>query len=287
MVNVLAQSAVLVSLNISAWTPYKFDRQITDDVNAQHGASNAGRWNKRLFGKGTSYDALSSVMAKARQEFVAITQPWCNDGTRILASKNFQKFKAKFDKLKLEFEQCGETFYLDYPSIQDGAKQFLNGMYKETDFPSVAKLRGKFSFSFRTFPMPTSDDFRVSLTDSQIDAIKADLETEMNKALSDAMRHTVAQIGEAVSAMADKLRVYNGSKQGAFRNSLVENMRELADNLDGFNLSGDSKLDAVIERIKTELCTDDADALRENEQVRNDVVASAESIMADIEALAI
>jgi hypothetical protein len=285
MVNVLAQSAVLVSLNISAWTPYKFDRQISDDVNSEHGTTNAGRWNKRLFGKGTSHDKVAQIHGKARQEFIAMTQPWLNDGTRILATKNYQKFTAAMLKLQAETEQAVESFLLDYPTIKDNAKTFLNGMYKEEDFPSVGKLRGKFAFGVRTLPVPTSDDFRVTLTDGQIDQVKIDLENDMRKALDDAMRHTVSQVADAVKAMAEKLKGYTGSKQGAFRDSLIENMRDLADNLDGFNLTGDKRLDAVIDRIKTELCTDDAKALRENEQARKDTIASAESIMADVEAM--
>ena len=48
----LSRKAVLVSVNISQWTARKLDREVTDEVNASHGAQkDAGRYNKLLLEK--------------------------------------------------------------------------------------------------------------------------------------------------------------------------------------------------------------------------------------------
>jgi hypothetical protein len=50
--------------------------------------------------------------------------------------------------------------------------------------------------------------------------------------------------------------------EGTFRNSLLENLRELARRPPVFNLTGDPILANISERINAELCTYDADDLR-------------------------
>ena len=91
--------------------------------------------------------------------------------------------------------------------------------------------------------------------------------------------------------MATKLGEYkpgdgNGSKaEGVFRDSLVENIRELAELLPAFNLTGNAKLTALTERIKNELCVEEAADLREHEDVRKEVKKSADEIVAAVEGL--
>jgi hypothetical protein len=312
-VNVLAQSCILVSLHIGLWTPYKFDREVTDKTTESEGAqSGAIRVNKKLFPKGNSYDKLSAVAGKARLRFIELTLPWLNDGTRILPTKSHNKFKAEMHSVEMEFAAALETFLLDYPAIKDSAKVFLNGLYRESDFPGVAKLRSRFSFSAKVFPIPDANDFRADLDidGSQMAAIKEDLENNLKTALNDAMQHTFHQVSDAVRKMAEKLRGYSPAEyevkpmgtfkngrdrlpektltkeaSGTFKDSLVENMRELATSLRDFNLSNDANFNAIIDRISNELCAEDASDLRKDEVTRINVAESAESILADVESL--
>ena len=55
--------------------------------------------------------------------------------------------------------------------------------------------------------------------------------------------------------------------------------------LPAFNFTNDPSLDAITDRIKRELCVEEAKELRENEVVRATVQASAEDILKDVEGL--
>ena len=58
--------ALLVNLSVSTWTARKFDRAISDEIAAQHGAAgDAGRYNKALI-QGDSYKALVKCAQAAR-----------------------------------------------------------------------------------------------------------------------------------------------------------------------------------------------------------------------------
>lgn len=56
--------ALLVWLTISGWSARRYDRQVTNKVNAQYAAStDAGRYNKHLLpGDAPSYKALTALL---------------------------------------------------------------------------------------------------------------------------------------------------------------------------------------------------------------------------------
>jgi hypothetical protein len=100
------------------------------------------------------------------------------------------------------------------------------------------------------------------------------------------MKTTGRQIIETVGHMADKLKEYkNGgddSPRKFFLDSLVENVRELADLLPAFNLTDDPKLTGITKRIAKELCAEDAKSLRKNDAARVAVAKSADEIVKEV-----
>jgi hypothetical protein len=91
------------------------------------------------------------------------------------------------------------------------------------------------------------------------------------KVLDDAMKHTASQIVELVGHMAKKLHEYKTNKPGErkfFLDSLVDNVRDLAELLPAFNFTEDPKLDTITKRIVKELCVEDAKELRKNDEAR-------------------
>jgi hypothetical protein len=91
--------------------------------------------------------------------------------------------------------------------------------------------------------------------------------------------------------MAEKLGAYNKSgkrgekSEGVFRDSLVGNVRELAELLPAFNFNGDPAFDKLVKRIQNELCAEEPKTLREHDDVRESVKKSADDILKDVEDL--
>ena len=140
-------------------------------------------------------------------------------------------------------------------------------------------------------PFPDADDFRSELDEDTVAEIKASLKAGEARVLDGAMQNTVERIVEAVGHMAKKLAEFKPSTgkgvkaEGIFRDSLVENIRELAALLPAFNLTNDPRLTVITERIERELCAEDADYLRENDQVRAEVKKSADEIVEAVSGL--
>ena len=284
----LSRSTVLVAVNISTWTARKLDRKITDKVNRDHGATrDAGRYNKLLIAS-EHLSELSTLAAKARLLHYSMTRPWADEGMRILPNALYAKFTDEFRTLKREFNDAADRFARAYPSFVEERRAALNGLFSETDYPSADDIRSKFSCDLKVMPFPDAADFRSDLNPDVVADIKRELAETSAKVVDTAMAHTVQQIVDTVGHMAAKLNAYKndgGKVEGIFRDSLVGNVRELAELLPAFNLTNDPKLAAITNRIVTELCAEEADALRQNDQARASVAKSADDIVAEVSSL--
>jgi len=132
-------------------------------------------------------------------------------------------------------------------------------------------------------PVPSGDDFRVDMAQAQIDLIRADIERDVAEAANHAMRDVYRRITDATQRMVDKLQNYKpafrqGDKsEGVFRDSLVENIRDLVNVLPALNITGDNGLYVLGKRMEA-LTRYDADELRRNSQLRRDVAEEAKAI---------
>jgi hypothetical protein len=285
----LSRKATLVTVEISQWTARKLDRKVTDEVNQAHNASkDAGRYNKLLI-EAKRLEKITALVSAARKLHYTMTKPWADEGMRILPNVLHEKFANEFRKLKREFDAAADEFCRDFPQYVEERKRALNGLFNPADYPSAEEIRGKFKLATKTFPVPEADDFRSDVLDTDtVEDIKRELRETSDTVLSDAMKHSIEQIVKLVGHMATKLKEFKNSEDGKkhfFQDSLVENVRELADLLPAFNLTNDPKFDQVAKRIQRELCAEDAKTLRENDTARETVQKSADDILKDVSAL--
>lgn len=279
----LSEKAMLVSIRIGDWSGRALDRTITNEVNATHGASaDAGRYNKALVAP-SALAEITAIANKARKMHYSLSLPWLDDGTRIMSSAGYLEFAKQLRDVKAEFDAAVTKFLDDYPAHINAARARLNGMFRETDYPSVDDLRARYRFERRIWPMPAATDFRVDIGDEAQAAIRSDIEAQLNAAMSGAMRDAFRRVAETVGAMAAKLAEFKpaarkGDKaQGIFRDSLVENVRDLAAVLPALNITGDANLTALTDRMR-EICECDAAVLREHADVRKHVADTAAEI---------
>lgn len=285
-----SKRAMLCGLHISQFTGRKRDKEITREVNDAHNAArDAGNFHKRLLPK-AALAKINSAVGAAREEHEKRTLPWADDGLRILTAKGYFDYGRAMSPIKAEFDSAVRDFIAGYDSYVAEARHELNGMFKDSDYPSAAELPSRFSFRWKILPAPDAGDFRVEIGDAEAEAIRADIEARNKEATQDAMRDAWRRVAERVGLMADKLAAYKpaqrkGDKaEGIFRDSLVENVRELVSLLPALNVTNDPRLDDIAARMARELCTVDAEGLRESDSIRAGVAAKAEAIVKDISA---
>jgi hypothetical protein len=185
-----------------------------------------------------------------------------------------------------KFSAAVSAFLSEYPDHVRSARSRLSAMFKDEDYPSVEQLRGKFSMETRVMPVPSAEDFRVAMSDAQADRIRADIERNVQQATRDAVRDIYRRIAELTGRMVERLNAYRPARgkakaEGVFRDSLVENVRDLIQVLPSLNITGDPALSEMSDRLY-EIARFDASYLREDAEVRRNVAQEAQKILDSI-----
>lgn len=277
--------AMLARVTIRSWGGRALDRKVTEEVAEQHGVStNAGRYNKQLVPK-ARLEPIAKAAGALRMYHYEHTLPWMDDGGRILPAAAFETYRAGMLGLKDGFDSAVEKFLADWPAIMEEAKAELGSLFRPGDYPTDPG--SLFGVRLGTMPMPSADDFRVSLGDQDVTAIKRQIEEDAQAALKAAVADTVGRIRTVVGAMSERLRAYRvnpdtGKQEGVFRDSLVGNVRDLVAILPALNLTNDPVIARAISEMST-LCAYEAEELRTHPGKRSETLAAADAILAGME----
>lgn len=288
--SVLASRAMLRGVRISLWDGRKLDKAVSAEVTQAKGAkSDAGRFNKQLVPL-ESLARLKGAANACRAVHARYTLPWTDNGLDILPASSVMSYDADMSKARQEWESAVESFCTVYPSLVDSAPARLGDLFNASEFPSVGEVRERFSMRIRTLPMPDSKDFRVDMSEAQARQIRSEIEANAKEALDTAMRDAWQRVSDVCARMVERLNAYKpaafkGEKtEGRFTDSLVENVRDLVSVLPSFNLTNDPALSDIAGRMKAELCTFEAQELRDDSRLREQTAKAAESILADVSA---
>lgn len=270
----LNDRALLVQLSISQWTARKYDKRITKEVaSSNNTAVEAGRYNKSLLPMNDYLDRVHKKSTHIRNKFYENTLPWGLEGTMMLPSANYLNFMTEFRREKSEWQSLVRDFTDNYDDLKDNAKRFLNGLYNESDYPTKVEVMCKFNIDMAVFPVP-STDFRVSIADHELTAIQQDVERRVAEAQSKAMQDVWQRLYDRVKHMADKL----ADPKSIFRDSMIENAREICALLPRLNFMDDPNLEALRQEVEMGISNHHPDALRNDPDLRRDTALEAQRI---------
>lgn len=306
----LYSRAMLVSMNVSAWTARKYDRKVSKEVADSHNASiDAGRYNKHLMpADAESYKALTSHIGALRALHIAQTLPWNDEGWRVLPVSNYYHYTDLMREGKHTFDRLLAEFVADYPNLRAEAQRQFNGLFNPDDYPS--NVSGRYSHAIKLKPVPTGGDWRVQLSEEEIKVLAETTEASTKAAFEEAQNDTAKRLFKVVASIHERLSTRDkckkcdgtgttvetrknankgdevscwicngeGTSAATFHDTLITNARELCDVLKRINLTDDAKLEEL--RRQTEkLATNEPEVLRDDAKVRFDTATRAQSIL--------
>ena len=246
----LTHDAMLVSLRINSWSGRLYDRQASQQVAVHNDAdTSAGRYNKRLLPK-QAFAALAATMSNARTSHNANTLPWDDQGGRLLTVANYDRYTTALDTLIERVVRERARFIEDYDDYVDQARLDLGRLFRLEDYPGTEELQGKFAIRYRIVPVPDARHFMADLAQGETERVKRDIEQQVRARLNDAQHDLYKRLGEAVERVGERLREDENGKPLVFRDSLIENIRELVDVVPRLNIFADDDLAMLCREVK-------------------------------------
>ena len=165
----------------------------------------------------------------------------------------------------------------------DQARLDLGKLFRIEDYPSKESLQAKFGIRYRIAPVPDADHFMARLASDDTARAKRDIERQIEERLHEAVGDLYRRLGEAVERVSERLQEGEDGKPLLFRNSMIENIRDLVDVVPRLNIFGDDRLARLCEDVKDRIAHADPDTLRPSPQfnpnVRRQVKRDADTLM--------
>jgi hypothetical protein len=273
----LSNRAMLVALNISQWAGRKLDKKVSDEVADAKGASRgAGSYHKKLLPMNHDLDVVHKLTGTIRTEYYKLTLPWM-EGLGIIKADAYLDFTQRFAELKEKWDAAVVKFLDTYEISIEDARQQLNELFREEDYPPVATMRARFNLSLTFYPVPSVEDCqRTALVGELAEGWARDLAAQ----LAERERESMAAAWQRVYDIVAKAHERLAKPDNIFRDTLVENARELCALLPALNLTDDPKLEQMRYELEGSLCRYEPEDLRGDEGLRAQVSDKLAEIMA-------
>lgn len=274
----LSERAMLASLHTGAWSGNKHDQQVTEETAEAHNADakESGRWNKQIIAR-KNLSKVASKLRVARQSHRILTLPWDDMGTRILSAQGYQHYTGVMRTCRLAVDAAAAEFRKEYPNYIKEARATLGSMFNSDDYPSAKALEDKFYIDVEIKPIPEAGDFRTKLADNTLKVITKDIEQRTQSRIKAAVQDVFERVADVTGKMAERLTNYEKAEgqSGAFRDTLVYNVTELADLLPSLNITDDPRLTDLAKRLKADLTKHSPEVLRSDAKARNETAIKA------------
>lgn len=287
----IGSSAMLVELSIRSWTGRKLDKKVSAEVDsAKNTKTSVVNANKNLMAGTGVLDKIIKQAAAIRSWHISQTLPWTDNGSRLLPMSNFLAYKEQLTKYEEDYNALVDKFIDAYPNLIISAAFTLGDLFDRTEYPEVHTLRNRFSMQYNFFPVPNAGDFRIDINEEAKAEILANCEKAYTDRLNNAMRDAWERLKDCLVRMSDRLEVdevdeeVDGrwekvTKPRVFRDSMIENAKELVGLLQHLNLTKDPAMEQTRRDLKSVLDKYDIDTLRESHSARELAKAQVDAIL--------
>jgi hypothetical protein len=284
----LDEKAVLVQIKRRMYSPYKLDE-------AESKAYGAGNVNKHLFqGRDNRVKEAISKYTEVYTYGKANTVPWAT-GVELLNMTYYLEFttglRQRIDAAHKAVDDLVANWdhevRLDLSRLSAiAASKGKPNLANPNDYPDADEVRARFGIDVRYMPVPTADGFDPRLGISDED--KATVQQQLEDAEAHATQHVLTQMIEPMEAAVEKLSVPIGDDGSVFRDSLVNNMVDVADRMGRVNVSDDPVIHDRIHDLKTlaaKYSGNNMDVIRNVQSARDDAKSKITDLMGQMQGL--
>lgn len=281
----ISNSAVLVSLSISAWTAVKFDKRKTEEVNRAAGASErASKLYKDLMVGTQLVEQANKYAAQCRLANTQWTIPWSNEGERCLPSSLLLDYKTEFNKRRDVFLGYRDKIVESLPTMKLIAIYNMGTMYDPDDWVNVDQdtVWAKYDWVMHFKPVPESGHLYLDIPAQELEEMKASIDASTSDAAKATAKHNWETLYKMLVGMSAKLKQANddtATKKTRFHDVFVDDAVDLCRMLTHFNISGDPELERARKMLEDTMFGADIEIIKESPMVRERMQTKVDNIL--------
>ncbi len=288
----LAKSAMLVSANIVNGGLLGERRDnvasllVENTYNTAHRRTKASKY--LIDRKHKSVRQVVAASQRIREVIYRYTLPWGDDKSRLLSVKLLEIFREKLNPAIMELDEARENYIQHYPALVSASERDLGELFDRSQYPAVDQIRSLFTTKVSYWPIPESGNFIAEISAEAAKEAKEGIEREIEQRLLEATYDMVKRAKEVVSIYVDKLEKFKPAdddndinQQGAFRDSLVDNVRVTANLIERMNITNNPQINKVVTDLNR-LSGFAAWGLRKRWDIRNRALSAGKEVLINL-----
>lgn len=272
------REAALLQLTATCW---QLDKKLPQSMLADVGNVDFLRGRKLLLAP-DSTALIKQHIGKARNYLRKISLPFPIKGCVLVPKKLIPEIQEHLKEIKWHYNSAVEDFLYWYPQTVKDAKDSLGELFDECDYPTQEMIKNKFRFQWRYITIGPSVS-RVLPPSIYKEEVKKFQEL-MEQARSEAITALREEFVDLVTNIADKLQNHDGGKPRRLRDAAVENLKQFLDNFSSRNIFDDAQLSELVEQCRGIITNTNANAIRGNTQVRQELHQQMAKLLTGIDA---
>ena len=268
------REAALLQLTATCW---QLDKKLPQSMLADVGNVDFLRGRKLLLAP-DSTALIKQHIGKARNYLRKISLPFPIKGCVLVPKKLIPEIQEHLKEIEWHYNSAVEDFLYWYPQTVKDAKESLGELFDECDYPTQEAVKNKFRFQWRYITIGPSVS-RVLPPSIYKEEVKKFQEL-MEQARSEAITALREEFVDLVTNIADKLQNHDDGRPRRLRDAAVENLKQFLDNFSSRNIFEDAQLAELVEQCRGIITNTNANAIRGNTQVREEVHLQMEKILA-------
>jgi hypothetical protein len=267
------------------WTARKLDKRVSQEVDeAKATKTRAGNYHKNLLAGSGKLEEITKLANAIRTWHYGITQPWGDNGDRVLPMTLFADYRSKLTEYETQFAASVNNFLGEYDTLVAAAAFQLGNLFNREDYPEREHIISKFGFRYAFSPVPLAGDFRVDINEQGLEELRSHYEGVMADRTKTMMQDAWDRLYDALTKMSERLAddidpSTGEAKRKIFRDSLVDNATEVCKLLRHFNVTNDTKLEAMRQQLEDTMRGVDAQSLRDSDVLRDQTKKKVDALL--------
>ena len=281
--SVIANSAVLVRLNISVWGASKRNKELEHEVARNKNADpKAMRMYDNLMVGSTGHSDIHKHAADSRLWHTTGTNPFDERGYRLCPTSLFLDYKLQQNQRRDRFWSLVDTFRVKYFSYRETAEQYRGDMFNALDYPSVEEACSKFAWNFTVAPVPESGHICIDLPEQELAEVRASCDAEVDRRVELAMQDNEARLKKElrlISGKCNDVGVDEDDDTRRWHDTFITNPLKLCELLKHTNLTQDPQIEEARSTLEELMRGKNKDMFKDSPHLRAEAKSKVDSII--------
>jgi hypothetical protein len=229
-----------------------------------------------------AYQQVTAVRGRVLAYWKGLTLPYPEPGIRLIRQDQIDEFNRRLTELRGELAEAVARLDDHYAELQAAAQRRLGDLYSASDYPP--SVSGLFGIDW-DFPNVEPPDYLLQLHPRLYEEERARVAGRFEEAVRLAEQAFTAELGKLVAHLAERLSAGPDGGRKVFRDSAVTNLVEFFDRFGQLNVRSNAQLDALVEQARGLVQGVEAQALRDDTSLRQQVAQQLAGVQAALDDL--